>query len=107
MRRMLTMLAALPLLAGCTSPAAEPLFLSEEQLSAVYEDFTDRLVPCLRLLGFGVDELPERDLFVTQSAGYPRWNPYPELDPVPTADEWPIVGARCPPPELASRLLPD
>jgi hypothetical protein len=108
MRATLAGIAAATLLAGCSAPLPTPaLFLSDEQLSAVYDDFTDRLLPCLRLLGFSVGDLPSRDLFVSQSAGYPRWNPYLELDPAPTEGDWPLIAARCPPPALAPRLLPD
>jgi hypothetical protein len=104
----LAAVAAATLLAGCSaSPPPPVLFLSEEQLSEVYDDFTDRLLPCLRLLGFSVGDLPARDLFVSQSAGYPRWNPYLELEPTPADGDWPLIAARCPPPPLAPHLLPD
>jgi hypothetical protein len=107
-RGVLAAVATMALLAGCsTAPPAPVLFLSEEQLSRVYDDFTDRLLPCLQLLGFSVGELPSRDLFVSQSAGYPRWNPYLELDPAPAEGDWPLIAARCPPPALAPHLLPD
>ncbi len=73
---------------------------SSEQLSYLYDDFTERLLPCLRMMGFRIaDPSPQ---FFGQS-GYLPWDPYAVLVRNPAAWDaslWALVDVRCPPPAI-------
>ena len=67
-------------------------YLSDEQLSWIWDYNRTRLVPCLRMLGFTV---ADRDYDYFGSGEY--WIPYYEMSPIPTAVQWPWIDTRCPP----------
>ena len=72
-------------------------YYTTEQLDYLYTYFTDRLVPCLELLGYSVGNSPSRASIV--GATYLTWVPYYAMVPQPTtAEEWQRIDVRCPPP---------
>ncbi len=81
--------------------SAEELgYYSAEQLAYLYDDFTRRLVPCLRMMGFDVVD-PPAELF--RGSGYLSWDPYAVLVRNPTAWDaslWALIDVRCPPPAI-------
>jgi hypothetical protein len=82
-------------------------YLSDAQLEYMFEYFSTRLVPCLRLAGFDVNPMPSRDTFMAESNSTPMWNPYFELTPMPNqAGQWAPIQAKCPPPPMAPGLIP-
>jgi hypothetical protein len=85
-------------------------FMSDAQLSYVYDYLVGRLVPCLKMIGYDVAVAPTREVFVEVSStmyGELLWNPYMELRPMPNqAEEWRPLVAQCPPPPYPDGLLP-
>jgi hypothetical protein len=69
-------------------------YLSEEELAWNWAYNRERLVPCLRLLGYTINE-PGGD-YVEGSGNL--WLPYFDMTPVPASDsEWASIDLRCPP----------
>jgi hypothetical protein len=87
--------------------ATRAWYLSEAQLDYIYRYFESRLVPCLRLEGYEVRPMPDHATFMETSVHSPAWNPYYELTPMPNqGDEWLPIAVACPPPVMATGLLP-
>jgi hypothetical protein len=84
-----------------TPPAIEESgYYSQEQLKYLYDDFSERLVPCLRMMGFDATD-PPVELF--DGSGYLRWDPYSSLVRNPAvwdASLWALIDVRCPPPAI-------
>lgn len=81
-----------------TDPTAAGL-LSEQQLAWVYDYFEYRLIPCLRLAGYVVGDLPSRETFV--AAPWGTWSPYDMMSNPPTSEDgWARLDQRCPPPAI-------
>ncbi len=77
-------------------------FLSRDQLSYLYDYYVQRLVPCLVMLGFRVEAIPDRGSFMGFSLGYPTWTPFDRLEPQPRDQRaWDSVISQCPPPPFA------
>lgn len=76
-------------------------YFSDEQLEYLHDYNTQRLVPCLRLLGYAV-------LGDTDSSGDEYyWSPYYSMQPQPTtASEWKRVDRSCPPPPIGALYRP-
>ncbi len=74
-----------------SDPAAIGMF-SEEERAWAWNYQRTRLVPCLQLMGFAVDN---------RDGGYipstPWWSPYDDIAPVPSAAQWQRIDDRCPP----------
>lgn len=81
--------------------SAEELgYYSSEQRAYLYDDFTQRLIPCLRVMGFNVVD-PPAEFFL--GSGYLRWDPYASLVRNPSvwdASLWALIDVRCPPPAI-------
>ena len=75
-------------------------FLSDAQALYMYDYFTQRLVPCLELLGYAIPPAPARDSYVhLLRVGVP-WTPYELADRAPLStlgSDWKIINAKCPP----------
>jgi hypothetical protein len=70
---------------------------SDAELDFIYHYMTDRLVPCVRLMGYSLREVPTRDAFMSSSP-YLGWSVYDAMLPLPQSiEEWGRVDARCPP----------
>lgn len=86
-------------------------FLSDAQALYMYDYFTERLVPCLELLGYDVPPAPARSSYLhLLRVGIP-WTPYERADSGPIATtpaEWEIIDAKCPalPTDPFSRFQP-
>ena len=74
-----------------SDPAAAGMYTADERAWAWNYQHT-RLVPCLQLMGYPVKN--RDDGYITST---PWWNPYDELTPTPSAEEWELIDARCPP----------
>jgi hypothetical protein len=75
-------------------------FLSDAQVGYLYDYFADRLVPCLRLLGYDVGFAPDRQYFVDHYYAGAHWTPYRYAKPAITDADWSHVDYRCPPPPV-------
>lgn len=86
-------------------------FLSDAQALYMYDYFTQRLAPCLELLGYDVPPAPARGSYLhLLRVGIP-WTPYERAGGAPIAStpaEWQVIDARCPalPSEPFSRFQP-
>lgn len=79
-----------------SDPAAVGL-LTDDQRAWVRTYLQQRLVPCLQLLGYSVEN---REGGYIPGSGS-DWNPYEEMEPRPTsAAEWESVDSKCPPPPI-------
>lgn len=79
--------------------------LSEAQLAWLYDYYDTRLIPCLRLSGYLVGTIPQRDDFVDSIFGH--WSPYYAMSPQPdNPSEWARIDVRCPPPPFGDRYRP-
>lgn len=75
-------------------------YLSDLQGLYMYDYFTQRLAPCLRLYGFDSGIAPDRMAYVGQLRAGIIWTPYNNVNGEPetrTAGEWAIINAHCPP----------
>lgn len=72
-------------------------YLSRAQLDFMYDYYTDRLAPCLRLLGYQVTAPPPREEFVATALPGQAWDPYARVHPIPGKFSWAAIDARCPP----------
>jgi hypothetical protein len=80
-------------------------YLSQAQLSWLYDYYETRLVPCLQLAGFVVGAQPEREWFV--DSVYGSWSPYYAMSPTPsTSSGWAQLDLRCPPPPFGAEYRP-
>ena len=71
-------------------------FYSPEQVDYLNSYYSERLIPCLRLLGYTIPDQPAQ----VGTTG-PDVSPYWSLDPVPgSAQEWHAIDLRCPPPPI-------
>ncbi|CAN5262315.1 hypothetical protein BH11ACT4_BH11ACT4_13870 [soil metagenome] len=71
-------------------------YLSRAQLDYLWDYYTQRLVPCLELLGYDVPAHQGRETFL--SGGASRWLPYFDLSPEPAAaEQWQAIDYHCPP----------
>ena len=78
---------------------------SPEQLTWLYDYYETRLIPCLRLAGYLVGTIPQREDFVDSIFGH--WSPYYAMSPQPdTASEWVRIDLRCPPPPFGDEDRP-
>lgn len=85
-------------------PTAEGL-LSQDQLAWLYDYYDTRLIPCLRLTGYLVGAIPQREEFVDSIFGH--WSPYYAMSPQPDSpSEWAQIDVRCPPPPFGDRYRP-
>ena len=75
--------------------------LSQSELTWLYDFYEKRYRPCLRSIGFGFRDFPQREQFIGDTAGYPAWVPHDySVAPAPTPDEWTLIAERCPLPSL-------
>jgi hypothetical protein len=75
-------------------------FLSNAQILYMYDYFTQRLAPCLELLGYDVGGAPNRDLYVNAVRSGILWSPYFDERARPllaSPAQWSIINATCPP----------
>ena len=73
-------------------------FLSDAQVLYAYDYFTERLAPCLQLLGFAVPPAPARSSYADSTRDGLFWTPYGQSPPIEaTAEEWSVINAKCPP----------
>jgi hypothetical protein len=75
-------------------------FLSDAQALYMYDYFTQRLTPCLELLGYDVATAPDRDLYVHSLRSGIAWTPYLDehLQPLLASPErWSVINAKCAP----------
>ena len=75
-------------------------YLSDSQLLYAYDYLTERVAPCLDLLGFPSSGPPDRPAFVGAVRAGQVWTPYSHggatrLDA--TAAEWTVINGKCPP----------
>ncbi|MEP6478243.1 MAG: hypothetical protein ABJB03_02535 [Rhodoglobus sp.] len=73
-------------------------FLSRAQLEYMYDFYTTRLSPCLRLMGYPVSSAPPRSAFVEgyEENLYFGWIPYYDVQPYVHNDrEWEEIDTRC------------
>ena len=83
---------------------SEGLF-SKAQVSWLYDRFTQRIGPCLQMLGYVVSPPPDRDEFIDSFYSYELWTPY--LYVQPGFLTWEAIDQRCSrPPELFDFLHP-
>lgn len=76
-------------------------FFSDDQLEYLDNYNVQRLVPCLRLLGYEVVE----DVLASGDEYY--WSPYYSMRPQPTTvNEWERIDLRCPPPPIGTLYRP-
>lgn len=89
------------------SPVGDPSgYWSNAQLEWLYGFYVDRLVPCIRSIGYRVNNVPKREVFLEQSIGGPVWNPYYDLEPMPNQSaEWLPIAYACPAPPKGGRLM--
>lgn len=86
-------------------------FLSDAQALYMYDYFTQRLAPCLELLGYDIPPAPDRNSYVhLLRVGVP-WTPYEGADSGPiatTPEQWQVINAKCPalPSEPFSKFQP-
>jgi hypothetical protein len=82
--------------------------LSPAQLEYLHDFFTERLLPCIRLLGYEVSAVPDRETLAAGIALGPVWNPYDGVRPHPAqASDWQPILTGCPrPPYLAEYYWP-
>jgi len=79
--------------AGLTDPSGVGQ-LTDDERAQIWSYDQKRLVPCLQLLGYDVEN---------RAGGYirsngPFWSPYTEMEPAPTsAGEWERIDRACPP----------
>lgn len=86
-------------------------FLSDAQALYMYDYFTQRLAPCLQLLGYDVAPPPGRDSYVHLLRTGLAWTPYERADGTPIAStpaQWSLIDAKCPalPSEPFSKFQP-
>lgn len=74
-----------------SDPSAAGIYSAQERAWAWNYQHT-RLVPCLQLMGYSVEN--RDDGYIPST---PWWNPYDELTPTPSAGEWELIDGRCPP----------
>lgn len=72
-------------------------YLSRAQVDYMYDYYTARLVPCLRVLGYPVSDPPPREEFAATAYPGREWDPYAQVHPVPGKFSWASIDARCPP----------
>lgn len=75
-------------------------YLSAPQALYAYDYFTQRLAPCLHLLGYRTPLAPDRLAYAGQLRAGIVWTPYalgagPPLEATP--EQWEIINAKCPP----------
>lgn len=69
-------------------------FLSDAQALYMYDYFTQRLAPCLELLGYTIPAPPPRSVYVQALRQGAVWTPYGGVEGEP---DWKLTNARCPP----------
>ncbi|MCU1410699.1 MAG: hypothetical protein JWR04_1406 [Rhodoglobus sp.] len=74
-----------------SDPAAAGMYTADERGWAWNYQHT-RLVPCLQLMGYPVEN--RDDGYIPST---PWWDPYDEVKPAPSAEQWELIDARCPP----------
>lgn len=80
-----------PLEAKYTTP------LSQNQVAALYEYFTEQLTPCLRGQGVDVDEAPSLEVFSETLNTSSAWSPYLSIQVENlTLDQWNELSVTCP-----------
>jgi hypothetical protein len=75
-------------------------YLSDAQGLYMYDYFTERLAPCLRLLGFDSGIAPDRYQYLGLLRAGIIWTPYNDTNAAPiraTTEQWAAINARCPP----------
>ena len=72
-------------------------YLSRAQLDFMYDYYTTRLAPCLRLLGYAVTAAPPREEFAATALPGQAWDPYSEVHPAPGKYSWATIDEACPP----------
>lgn len=70
-------------------------YLSDAQVLYMYDYFAKRLAPCLRLLGYAVDEPPPRADYLASVREGRFWSPYSEA--IGDSADRQRIDARCPP----------
>ena len=75
-------------------------YLSAPQLLYAYDYFTQRLAPCLHLLGYTTPLPPDRLAYAGQVRAGIVWTPYalgagPPLEATP--QQWAVINGKCPP----------
>ncbi|MDJ0323053.1 hypothetical protein QMG61_04650 [Cryobacterium sp. PH31-AA6] len=69
--------------------------LDGERLSSLYDDYLNRLVPCLEKRGVVVPEPPTRQLFIESYYSGNGWEPYANTSDLPQ-DQWYKLNKDCP-----------
>ena len=78
---------------------------SKAQVSWLYDFFTQRVAPCIQMLGYDVSPAPDREDFIDSFYSYELWTPY--LGVHPGYLSWDAIDKKCPPPpELFAFLHP-
>ena len=73
-------------------------YLSVPRRTELYTHLTQKVLPCLRLLGYAVDAPPSRDIFVSHYYREEGWNPYSAIALEADSPVWRLIDARCAPP---------
>lgn len=79
-------------------PPTKRGFLSRAQLEYMYAFYTQRLSPCLRLMGYTVSDAPPEKAFVEgyETTFFFGWNPYEEVAPYVNNERvWANIDWRC------------
>ncbi len=69
--------------------------LDAGKLSALYDDYTTRLVPCLEERGVVVPAAPSRQTFIDSYYSGTTWEPYANTHTL-SEDEWRKLNLECP-----------
>lgn len=78
---------------------------SKAQVSWLYDFFTQRVSPCLQMLGYAVDPAPDRETFIDSFYSYELWTPYASVQPGYLT--WDSIDRECPrPPQIFEFLHP-
>lgn len=87
-----------------TDATSEGLY-SKAQVSWLYDFFTRRVAPCLRMLGYDVVPAPDREAFIDSFYSYELWTPYGSVQPGYLT--WDAIDHECPtPPPMFAFLHP-
>lgn len=80
-------------------------YYSREELEYLWSYYSSYLVPCLRMHGYALEDVPARDGFIV--GPYMNWNPYAVMRPSTGRDfSWKQVDADCAPPPIGQAWRP-